>query len=571
MWALVGCREVPADPPAPATETTPPVDSPTPPGDSGVPAEPRLDLPPSGDATTAHVSTAARCADCHAAAEGDPAMRDGTGAAVGPSDLWPASLMANAARDPFWWAAVSYEAEPWLRVQGDIEGGCMVCHAPGLALETRLDGSPAPTLEALRGEDATARVGLDGVTCTVCHQIAATDLGEEATFNGAFATEGVFRAYGPYEDPVVEGMSAGSDYVATYGAHTTDAGLCASCHMVQNTVLGVGGEPTSRHTDEQLVFREWQASAFDSTDGATPRTCASCHMPAVGADGAPIVTAIARDPGGVAAYPARTPVGLHGFLGANTFVLALLRDNTAELAPEVPPEAFDAQITATRSFLGTAARLVVDPPTREGDTLRVPIRVENLTGHKLPTGFPSRRMWLDVRVRDGAGATVFRSGAADAEGRLVDVRGEPLDAERVYGPAHPHRESLSDGQVQVWEAVFQDNTREPVYLLLVATRLYKDDRLLPAGWDGGDGSMDPVGVDGDPNFAAGSDTVELEVDAPAANGPYTLTAALRYQSVGARYLDEVLEGSGAPVRVFERMVEAADRTPETLAELETAL
>ena len=48
--------------------------------------------------------------------------------------------------------------------------------------------------------------------------------------------------------------------------------------------------------------------------------------------------------------------------------------------------------------------------------------MENLTGHKFPTGHPYRRAWLHVRVIDREGTTLFESGAVDDEGRIVGLR-----------------------------------------------------------------------------------------------------------------------------------------------------
>ena len=50
-------------------------------------------------------------------------------------------------------------------------------------------------------------------------------------------------------------------------------------------------------------------------------------------------------------------------------------------------------------------------------TLAFDVDVRNLTGHKFPTGYPSRRTWLHVTVRDGQDASVFESGAIDATAR----------------------------------------------------------------------------------------------------------------------------------------------------------
>ena len=52
----------------------------------------------------------------------------------------------------------------------------------------------------------------------------------------------------------------------------------------------------------------------------------------------------------------------------------------------------------------STAELSIDRAERAGGRVIADVRVRNLTGHKLPTGYPSRRAWLHVTVRDRAGA-----------------------------------------------------------------------------------------------------------------------------------------------------------------------
>ena len=52
------------------------------------------------------------------------------------------------------------------------------------------------------------------------------------------------------------------------------------------------------------------------------------------------------------------------------------------------------------------------------------ITVENLGGHKLPTAYPSRRVWLHVTLRDRSGRMLFDSGALNPNGRFGNANDE---------------------------------------------------------------------------------------------------------------------------------------------------
>ena len=72
----------------------------------------------------------------------------------------------------------------------------------------------------------------------------------------------------------------------------------------------------------------------------------------------------------------------------------------------------------------------------EGDSgqLAIDVMVRNLTGHKLPTAYPSRRAWLHVTIRDRDGQVIFESGAIEPSGL---IRGNDNDADgRRFEPHH---------------------------------------------------------------------------------------------------------------------------------------
>ena len=80
--------------------------------------------------------------------------------------------------------------------------------------------------------------------------------------------------------------------------------------------------------------------------------------------------------------------------------------------------------------------------------------VQNLTGHKLPTAYPSRRAWLHFVVRDNSGQVVFESGKLRRDGSIVgnDNDDDPLRFE-------PHYTKIERGdQVEIYEDIMKDQT-----------------------------------------------------------------------------------------------------------------
>ncbi|MCO5171839.1 MAG: cytochrome c family protein [Planctomycetes bacterium] len=523
-------------------------------------------------------ATSPLCARCHSASPQATAMRDGAGEAIGAHDLWQATMMANASRDPLWRAEVSVEVQATPAARAAIEAKCMSCHTPMASVHARSLSQPLRL--ALLGQDTPeAQLALDGVSCTHCHQIEADPANVAATFNGNERLTANKDLLGPHDQPQGTPMFLRTGYLPRKGDHVRSSAQCASCHTLYTTTLAPDGTPTGGTHPEQTAYLEWQNSVFDETrplPAAEARSCQACHMPSQDR-GAPLATKIARDNGGQD-YPNlsdRAPVGRHLFVGGNTLVLSILRDNAADLRPAAPAAAFDAVIAATREQLRTrTATVSIAPAVRSGDALTLAVRVENLTGHKLPTGHPTRRLWLRLRVLDAQGRVVFASGEHDAAGRLVDATGRPLPGEAAGGPTYPHRDRVTaPDEVQVWEAVMRDRSGAPTWLLMRAEGYWKDDRLLPRGWDPSHpaaADTAPAGVAGDVDFGPGGDTVRYEVVAPLASGPYEVEATVLYQPLSARFAAELFRYATPEVEAFRAYYEAADRTPESVARAVTS-
>ena len=539
-------------------------------------------------------ATSACCARCHGTSPQSTALRDAKGRAVGPPDLWRASMMANASRDPLWQAQVALEVALQPARKAEIEARCLRCHAPMAVVQAELSGAPTPTMAALEAGEVAGELARDGVACALCHQIQDHALGQRGALGGGFRVGRGRRIFGPYEDVWTHPMVLQASYIPGPGSQVKDAGLCGTCHGWLHRA-----DPDAPEVALESTFLEWQASAHgqgDTTAVAEPKTCQGCHMLAHDRDGVPIATAIARQQSGLS-YPslkARQPFARHDFVGGNTLIPAVLRDHREDLRPDVPAAEFDALIQRVRRQLRhETATLELLDASRAPSGLRIQVRVKNLAGHRLPSSYPGRRMWLRLRLRDAAGNLRWASGEHDSEGRLLDGAGAVLAAEKVGGGYLPHRDELhSADQVQVYEAIAMDRHGQRTSAMLATTGYLKDSRLLPIGWHPGAPSAAqtaPVLPTPDGNFDGGGDTVTWVLSAastaagagldPASPGRagfdpagvHSAEIALLYQPLGARHLAELLAVDTLAGRRLARLLQGADLGPTTLAELATPL
>lgn len=239
----------------------------------------------------------------------------------------------------------------------------------------------------------------------------------------------------------------------------------------------------------------------------------------------------------------------HTLRGGNVYMLRQLAKHAAWLGAAATAEQLEEAALATSKFLTRSARLSV---VGVGQELRV--TVHNETGHKLPTGYPTRRMWLHVRATDAAGKVVYESGAHE-RGAIVGASGARLDRAGVIAP---HVDHASTDEPAIWEAIPVDEAGKRTHLLLGTARIAKDNRILPAGWrdDHPDiARMRPIGVDDDGDFMPGRDSVRYVLPASAV----AVTVMLLYQSVPPETIE-----SYAPTDSLEaaRFLAIASTPPE---------
>jgi hypothetical protein len=231
----------------------------------------------------------------------------------------------------------------------------------------------------------------------------------------------------------------------------------------------------------------------------------------------------------------RPGVRQHTFLGGNFFVLRLLNQYRNDLSVSAMPLELTAQAERTVDFLQTrAARVTIRKVSVTPSKLEADVFVENLTGHKLPTAFPSRRAWLHVLIRDHNGKTVFESGALNTDG---SIRGNVNDADASRFMPH-FREITSSEQVEIYEPILKDQDGHVTTGLAAAVGYLKDNRLLPAGFQKQSADKD-IAVVGDaaddPNFTDAGDSVHYSVALGNAEGPFQVETELWYQPIGFRW------------------------------------
>lgn len=485
--------------------------------------------------------TADRCVACH----NGIVTPQGEDISIGTS--WQPSMMANSARDPYWQASVRRETLVHASARPAIENECSTCHMPMARFEAKTAGRIAEIFANLpaAGPAATrspaALKSVDGVSCSMCHQIRKDNFGQRSSFVAGFVVDtkvplGERQVFGPYE--VDKGrqslMRSSARFTPVRGAHIREAELCATCHTLITEALDESGKPVGE-LPEQVPYLEWKHSAY-----AGARSCQSCHMPAV--ETAVPITGVLGQP--------RSDVGRHIFLAGNFLIPAILNAGRKEFGVVALPQDLEAAGRRTMDHLETAsARLSIEKCEAREGRLEALVRVENHAGHKLPTAYPSRRAWIHLLVRDGAGDVVFESGRMKPD---ASIAGNDNDEDaNVYEP-HYTRIERPD-QVEIYESILGSPEGAVTTVLLTATRYLKDNRLLPDGFDKAGADADIAvrgGAFDDAEFLGGGHRVLYAVDLAGARGPFQVEAELWYQPVGYRWAHNLEQLDTAEARRF---------------------
>ena len=134
-------------------------------------------------------------------------------------------------------------------------------------------------------------------------------------------------------------------------------------------------------------------------------------------------------------------VARHTFVGGNAFLLRMLKDHGGDLGVIATPAELEASAQRSEALLSErTATLSIENAGVAGGRATFDVNVRSMTGHKFPTGYPARRAWLHVVVRDGAGRVLFESGAPNADGS-VGGRRQRRRPPALRAPPRPHHRS----------------------------------------------------------------------------------------------------------------------------------
>jgi hypothetical protein len=202
--------------------------------------------------------------------------------------------------------------------------------------------------------------------------------------------------------------------------------------------------------------------------------------------------------------------------------------------PAMPSEMEAAAMRTIAHLQNETAKVSIASAEVRGGRLEAELAVENLSGHKFPTAYPSRRSWLHVTVRDRNGAAVFESGAIEPSGL---IKGNDNDADPLKYEPH-YTQITSPDQVQIYEGIMVDMNGKVTTGLLNAVRYEKDNRTLPKGFNKATADAE-IGVKGaaaqDQNFNAGGDRINYSIALGNAQGPFTIETEMYFQPISYRW------------------------------------
>jgi hypothetical protein len=494
---------------------------------------------------------------------------------------WAGSMMANATRDPAFYAAVSIANRDLIqlinslpgepddpaselgafleqnKLAGDIRRApdgtlqpeallpvaadlCLRCHSPVGWMEAH---SEPPTQHApfLKGQfwggrflmNPVDRAGkprpvdlaveseteLDGIDCEFCHRVNDNPK-RKSLHDGSEMSRGNGGFFVDRSTPFCERLEGSVTCGDIEPEHEllAEGHFCGSCHDVTNPLLKTKTEVDGKTPDMQHPIERTYTEWYWS-GVRDEQTCQDCHEPVT-------------------------------FQGAQTWmidpVLSLLWGDPDQVWREKPysydvPKRLDSLKLAAsrnRAFMKEAAEIefVEAPATaRAGEHTTVRVKVTNKTGHKLPTGFSEgRQMWIHLKAVDPSGRVIFEDGVLK-DGSLVRTPETKVYEQVALATGFPFLDQNGDGEVDEHERHFH---------FVLMNDIQKDNRIPPKGFNKAaytaDGAFIIPRDPKDTDYADGQnwDVTPYPLTIPdGTQGAIRVTATLRYQTFNREYVE----------------------------------
>jgi hypothetical protein len=451
----------------------------------------------------AQLVSPSNCSFCHADYNEETA----------PYNRWAHSLHGQAARDPIFHAALAI-AEQDAQFVGEL---CLRCHMPQAWVSNKVKFNLDPQSPDFGKSLELAEADLVGVACSVCHRMvdpadpdnvspAADDaiiaaLNNDALVppvpgyptvlanphNAAMVLDTQDRRRGPFDlnaDWNRAGLGGwpGFHQYLQSPFHLSSR-MCATCHDVSTPhftkqpwgAYTLNDPNTPPNPDklmqfpEQRTFSEWSQSLFAQGpvnlggrfggQSNAYMSCQDCHMQTKEGQGCALEPPVRGD------EPGELGVPQHNFTGANSWVLKAIREaHPDDGITGMSEQGVDQSIARSVQNLERASDLALS--VSDG---RLNVRITNFTGHKLPTGYnEGRRMWINVKFKDGNGNVIAERGAYDSATATLNESDT-----KVY-EAKMGTDAILAAQLGAASG--------PSFHLALSNTYFKDNRIPPMGF-----------------------------------------------------------------------------------------
>jgi hypothetical protein len=282
--------------------------------------------------------------------------------------------------------------------------------------------------------------------CGSCHDVSNPAVGDLAPNNGAQPTGDPVVASGVLGSPVA-GKAAFNNFPFQYGVIERTFSEFKSSLLATTRVSNYANLPAD--LQDGAIQAAFDSAGGDYEDG-TPRyfSCQTCHMRAVTGKGA-----------GYGNPPIRSDLPLHDLTGGNYWMADAIMHQDSQGTLRLGGGLTSTQIDALRAGQARARQQLNWAASLDlsGNSLKI----TNLTGHKLISGYPEgRRMWLNIKWYGDNNKLLREDGAYGPLQLGFDITGDGTNdvVDTLLNPQDPNSKVYEAHQAmtQEWAAKLID-------------------------------------------------------------------------------------------------------------------